>query len=385
MNYFRKSVCGHGKKAVLTDFFIIFVCLNNNENMKAEISKVTINDVAKAAGVSKGTVDRVIHNRGEVSRKSREKVLRVIDELGFKPNLYASLLASQKERTICCIIPECRPGEFWSMTRKGIQDAAAVVSRYGVKVVCAGFDQYSVDSFRMACDSVVSMNPSGVLVAPMFRDETMRLADSLSSSGIPFMFLDSKIDDAGYLAYFGMPMYESGYLCADILTGGRNIPHKVYVVRISRDKTGLSDPTAARRAGFMDFMARHYPETQIENVFIDPKDAASIHERLDATVGREKDGRFVVMFNSRIHLVADYLSVKGFHDCRVVGFDALERNVAALKDGTVYALIAQHTDRQALDAVNAMTDHLLLGTPVAKRDNFIQMDILNRYNCDYYL
>mgnify|MGYP003306662901 CR=1 FL=1 len=51
----------------------------------------------------------------------------------------------------------------------------------------------------------------------------------------------------------------------------------------------------------------------------------------------------------------------------------------------VYALIAQHTDRQALDAVNAMTDHLLLGTPVAKRDNFIQMDILNRFNCDYYL
>lgn len=38
---------------------------------------VTINDVAKAAGVSKGTVDRVLHNRGEVSSKSREKVLRV--------------------------------------------------------------------------------------------------------------------------------------------------------------------------------------------------------------------------------------------------------------------------------------------------------------------
>ena len=58
-------------------------------------NKVTINDVAKAAGVSKGTVDRVLHNRGEVSRKSKEKVLKVIEELGFKPNLYASLLASQ--------------------------------------------------------------------------------------------------------------------------------------------------------------------------------------------------------------------------------------------------------------------------------------------------
>ena len=353
--------------------------------MNNEGNKVTINDVAKAAGVSKGTVDRVLHNRGEVSRKSKEKVLKVIEELGFRPNLYASLLASQKERLIQCVIPEFQPGEFWSLTEKGLQDAAQLVSRYGIRIETVKYDQYSVESFRNACSKVMDNPPSGVLVAPMYGEETLKFVGRLSEAGVPYMFLDSKIDDDGYLAYFGMPMYESGYLCADILTGGRNIPHKVYVVRISRDKTGLSDPTAARRAGFMDFMSRHYPETQIENVFIDPMDPASIHGRLDATVGREKGGRFVVMFNSRIHLVADYLSVKGFQDSRVVGFDALEKNVAALKEGTVHALIAQHTDRQALDAVNAMTDHLLLGTPVAKRDNYIQMDILNRYNCDYYL
>ena len=69
-------------------------------------SKITINDVALAAGVSKGTVDRVLHNRGEVSRKSREKVMRVIEELGYKPNLYASVLASRRLQKIVCIIPE---------------------------------------------------------------------------------------------------------------------------------------------------------------------------------------------------------------------------------------------------------------------------------------
>ena len=68
--------------------------------MVSDSNIVTINDVAKAAGVSKGTVDRVLHNRGEVSKKSKEKVLRVIEELGYKPNLYASMLASQKKHTI---------------------------------------------------------------------------------------------------------------------------------------------------------------------------------------------------------------------------------------------------------------------------------------------
>ena len=53
--------------------------------------KITIFDVAECAGVSKGTVDRVLHNRGEVSKTSAEKVRKAIEELGYEPNLYARL------------------------------------------------------------------------------------------------------------------------------------------------------------------------------------------------------------------------------------------------------------------------------------------------------
>lgn len=353
--------------------------------MNVGSNKVTINDVAKAAGVSKGTVDRVIHNRGEVSHKSKERVLKVIDELGFKPNLYASLLASQKDRLIQCVIPEFQPGEFWSLTEKGLHEAAQLVSRYGIRIETVKYDQYSVESFREACDKVLASPPSGVLVAPMYGDETAKFVRMLSEADIPYMFLDSKIEDDGYLAYFGMPMYESGVLCADILLGGRDVPEKVYVVRIARDKMGLSDPTAARRNGFMDFVKDNYPYVQIENVFIDPKDKTAIYSVLDQTVGVEMGKRFVVMFNSRIHIVSDYLKDRGIQDCRVVGFDCLDKNVDALRCGTVQALVAQHTDRQAVEAVNSMTDYLLMGNVVAQRDNYIQMDILTRYNCDYYL
>ncbi len=349
-----------------------------------EGNKVTINDVARAAGVSKGTVDRVLHNRGEVSQKSKEKVLRVIEELGFKPNLYASLLASQKERTIVCLIPEHLPGEFWSLTDKGIRDAAVLVARYGVKVQIVNYDQYSLESFREACSSVIESKPSGVLLAPMFRDESLTFVNALVDNGIPYIFLDSKIEESGSLAYFGMPMYQSGFLCADILCGGREIPEKVYVVRIARDKQGLSDPTADRRNGFMDYMSRHYPDTQIVNVFINPKDRGEIYEVLDRSIGSDAGNKFIVMFNSRIHLVAEFIAERGIKDSRVIGFDALQKNLEHLRSGYVQALIAQHTDRQAVDAVNAMADYIVFGNPLAKKDNFTQMDILTKYNCEYY-
>ena len=353
--------------------------------MVKDSNKVTINDVARAAGVSKGTVDRVLHNRGEVSAKSKEAVLRVIKELGFKPNLYASLLASQKNIKIQCIIPEYFTGEFWSLTDKGIQDAAELVSRYGVVVEPVKYDQYDLASFQAVCEKVLADPPAGVLIAPMFADQTMKFVSELSAKGIPYIYIDSKLNDEDYFAYFGMQMYQSGYLCADILTDGRRVPEKVFVVRISRDKSGLSDPTADRRSGFMTYMSEYHSDTEVVNVYIDPKDRDAMDASLDEVFAGYDGEKYIVMFNSRVHLVADYIRRRGLTGARVVGFDVLEKNLAALRAGYVQLLIAQHTDSQTVAAVNALVDHILLGKPVAKKDNFTQMDILNRHNCDFYL
>lgn len=353
--------------------------------MVSDSNIVTINDVAKAAGVSKGTVDRVLHNRGEVSKKSKEKVLRVIEELGYKPNLYASMLASQKKHTICCIIPEFVEGDFWSLTARGLVSAGEDNACFGVTVDIVTYDQYDIDSFRQACLDVLDAAPSGVVLAPQFRAETLFYAQELAKRDIPYVYIDSRIEeDENYLAYFGMPMFQSGYLCADILMNGRPA-EKLYVVRIERDKNKQSDPTAARRAGFMKYMAERYPATVINNVFIDPKDESKRFARLDEVFLGGEENRLIVMFNSRVHLVADYIRKRGLKDCRVVGFDFIEKNVAALKDGTVDTLIAQHSDRQAAAAVLSLVDMYIHGKEVSRKDNFTSMDILNVYNCDYYM
>ena len=159
----------------------------------------------------------------------------------------------------------------------------------------------------------------------------------------------------------------------------------MFIVRIARDKKGLSDPTLMRRNGFKDYMAASHPGTEIINVFIDPKDRAAMDATLDEVFSAYNDEKYIVMFNSRVHLVADYISRRGLKNCRVVGFDVLEKNMNALREGSVQLLIAQHTDSQTVAAVNALVDYILLGKPVAKKDNFTQMDILNRYNCEYYL
>ena len=375
-NIFSFSVHGNGK------YLHIFV-KSFRKRIQAMEGKITINDVAKAAGVSKGTVDRVLHNRGEVSAASKARVLKVIEELGFSPNVYASLLASRKVRKIVCLIPEFHQGEFWELTEKGIGAGQENAAKYGVEVVTVRYDQYDMESFQRACARTLEEDPVGVVLAPMFRNETLKFVKELSAKGIYYVYIDSKLEEDGYLAYFGMPMYQSGYLCADILTMGMPV-RSVNIIRIARDKKGLSDPTLTRRTGFVDYIGEHFPDCEVRNVFIDPKDRDLRFEALDRMFG-QMPADHLVMFNSRIHLVADYLRERGVHGCRVVGFDVLEKNLAALREGYVQALIAQHSDQQAAAAIDSIVEVSLLHRPLAKRDNFTQMDILNRYNCDYYL
>ena len=83
IRYFYREFCyryGHpttGRKPRQTD--------KTRQGMSKPDKKVTIKDVAQLAGVSKGTVDRVIHNRGEVSAESFRKVQEVVRKIDYKP------------------------------------------------------------------------------------------------------------------------------------------------------------------------------------------------------------------------------------------------------------------------------------------------------------
>ena len=83
--------------------------------MESRKGKITLKDVARMAGVSRGTVDRVIHERGDVSKQSHDNVMRVIKDIGYEPNIYASILAHDKSRSVLLLLPSFHPGEYWEM------------------------------------------------------------------------------------------------------------------------------------------------------------------------------------------------------------------------------------------------------------------------------
>ena len=78
---------------------------------------VTMRDVARKAGVSIKTVSRVVNNQGEISEATHQRVLAVIDELGYRPNRIAQALVTQRTHTIGLVIPDITNPFFSEMTR----------------------------------------------------------------------------------------------------------------------------------------------------------------------------------------------------------------------------------------------------------------------------
>ena len=348
--------------------------------------KITIIDVARKAGVSKGTVDRVVHNRGEVSEKSAEKVRKAIQELNYQPNLYASMLATRKVHVIVCVLPKFTKGEFWEKLYDGFLQGGEHVTPLNIHTRVLLYDQYDPDSFNKVCRELLESSPSGVVLPPLFKNDTIDLTAKLKEKDIPYVFVDSKLEDSDYFAYYGMPMYKSGRLCANLLTE-RLRPEdvdEVAVIRINRDRTRRSDPTQERRAGFMDYMESNFPGCRIHQVFIDTNKTDGIEAVLEEFFDSHPEIKLIVMFNSRIHLLADYLRNHPSEGRRVIGFDDLEKNVAAVKEDLVSILITEHIEEQTRNAVTTLADYIFMYKQPARKDNYMHMDILTKYNLDNY-
>lgn len=98
---------------------------------------VTIYDVAREANVSMATVSRVVNANQNVKPATRKKVLKVIEELGYRPNAVARGLASKKTTTVGVIIPDISNSLYAELAR-GIEDIATM---YRYNIILSNSDQ----------------------------------------------------------------------------------------------------------------------------------------------------------------------------------------------------------------------------------------------------
>ena len=340
-------------------------------------------DVAEKAGVSRGTVDRVIYGRGRVSQQTRDKVLKAIEELNYSANANASNLASRKEYAFACLIPDFRKGDYWEEMNNGFLAAAKDFSSYSLNLSIHHYDQQDVSSFIRESELILSEKPAGVIMNTVFREQVTEFCHRLEDAGIPYAFVDNKIDELDYTLYYGVDPYTSGALGAWLLTVRAN-PKEIALVRLLRDPSKKADPNRPRRHGFSDYIEDFFPQCKIHTLFIDPENPDSILTTLETFFAQHPGVKHIAMTNSRIYLLRDYLLKHPSKDRVVIGFDDLEKNLACLRDGIVSALVTRHIPVQAYNALTSFAECIIRNRRPEHKNHFVHMDILTQMNLDNY-
>jgi sugar/nucleoside kinase (ribokinase family) len=128
--------------------------------------KIRIKDIAERAGVSVGTVDRVLHDRPNVSKPAREKVEQALKEMNYQPNMYASALAYNKSYTFYLLIPKHESEAYWEEIEEGARKCEETRRDFHIDVEILFYERSSEESFREQGQAVIDAQPEGVIVVP---------------------------------------------------------------------------------------------------------------------------------------------------------------------------------------------------------------------------
>src|SRR5690606_34827470 len=286
-----------------------------------------IKEIAKRANVSIGTVDRVIHNRPGVSKKTKEKINSIIDELGYQPNLIARRLASKKLIRIATLTPRV-PGEtvYWEVLLNGIIQAESEIESYGVRVEKYFFDQNDKGSFDHQAELLLQTNVDGVLLTPIFIEESTRFVNLCRDRNIPYVFVNSDLPHVESLSYIGPNLFNSGYLVAHLIRYLIRENSKILVANISKELES-HHYTLRKEEGFRAYFKDNILPIPIVKVDIRQTDYESVEKNIADLLGQHQDIKVIFATNSRVSTVARYLEKSGKTDLLLIGYDFLPENI----------------------------------------------------------
>lgn len=358
------------------------VTFQSVENIMSK--KIRLKDIAKMANVSVGTVDRVLHNRGEVAPASYKRVMAILEKTGYKPNLLARTLGSNKTFRIGALIPNPEQDEYWSMSADGIRLAREEWSQYGVDLQAFYFDLYDKDGFIEHGKKALEYNPDGMLVAPIFFQEAMPFFRTCRAANVPFVLFNNNIPEAGHLSFIGQDAYQSGRVGAELLHGRDRGPGSYAILHIY-DDVHNSVHLAEKERGFGDYFKDEAGEGfKVMGVDLGYTHKDTMEQELDELLSVDDLRGLLVTTSKGASIVSRLLKKRGKNGIRLVAYDLLEENVNYLNAGIIDFLINQNSRQQALEGINQLVNHLMFRKEAVPNYLF-PLEIISKQNLNSYL
>ena len=357
------------------------------KSSKKQKKRITIKDIAAKANVSRGTVDRVIHNRGSVAPDIKEKILSVIKDLNYQTNIIASTLAYNRDFVIGVLIPNIEDDPFWDQPRMGIEKAISNVAHYGVHAEYFYYNQDETASFVHQSNKLIEYGVDAVILAPDFYQESMDFMDICLEQKIPYIQINTYLNrnENFNLGYVGQDSYQSGMLAGRLIESQLRHQSQVCVMHLE-DNFENAHHLTAKEKGFRDYF-ENCSEKGVEIIQLNFPPLTSQNELYAYLNNQLKQLPFfeaIFVTTSRTYMIAEYLEEIGNDKTLLLGFDLIPKNIQYLSDGKIDFLINQNPLKQGYLGTMNIVEHLIKKEKIDAIIN-VPLDIVVKENYQYYL
>jgi LacI family transcriptional regulator len=337
---------------------------------------MTLREIAETAGVSIGTVDRVLHGRGRVSTKTREKIETIIAATSYRPNPIARHLKLNRNYIFACLLPNLEEDStYWRIGYSGVQKAAKELAAFGVSIKKIEYNLYDPSSFRKNTMQLFSGEFDGLLMAPVLPVASMSLVQGLPEN-FPIVFFDARLPGYSPISQIGQDSFQCGVLAGRMLEA--LAVHKESYLVISTH--GEDFHIHKRIEGFFSYFSSIQSPKDIhvfEGYDIEHREKREKFLREILKGNTRIDGIFVT--NASAHGIASYVNRVNKPHIAMVGCDLVPENEKQLRAGTLDVVLSQRPEFQGFEGIYQLYSHVVLQQEVEK-EILVPIDIFVREN-----
>ena len=342
--------------------------------------KVKIKDIAEHAGVSTGTVDRVLHNRGRVSFRTREMVRKAMEDLQYKPDILARTLARKVPAMVKILLPYPYQDFYWRIVRDGIEQGLAEFAPYRLNGQVHFYDMNDSSHFDLIANEILEDTPDVVLIGSEYHSQTIKLVKKCHKKEIPCIVMNAEINSAPVLSYIGINTYAVGELVGRIVRSTRNLSS----VLIVHTTANLENTTHLqnKELGLINSLEKSESIFHTQRLILrnELNSDQAVSQIADLIQTHHIDT--VYFTTSRAYQFAPGLK-RLYPDLFIIGHDLIDHHIRLLQNGTIDVLIDQSGYRMGYLAVKAWVDHHVLDRKIPNTQ-YLPFNIIYPENLPFF-
>ncbi len=343
--------------------------------------KATIKDVAKEAGVSTGTVDRVINNKGSVAARTEKKVLEAIEKLNYTKSPIAKALVSRRKHIKIGITFPNLEYYFWNEVFKGIEEVKEKLEAFGVEIIVEPTKSYNIEEHIIAVDKLVKKEVKGIAMMSYDDKRCRKLIDKLVEKNIEVSTFISDSPNSKRLTFNGEDSIKAGNIAGKLMGLYLKGKGNIIIVGIHKILSCMQD----RIQGFKSIVNEEFENIKIVDI-IENKELANgkeeeyrkIIEKVIKKAIEDKNGiDGIYVTNSFTGSVGNLLEKHDYEkEIVLIGHENTDEIRDLIRKNIVKATVYQNQKEEIIRSIEILYERIAEGKKEYPNVQYIDLGIL---------